>query len=143
VGRLLLYSRQFFPSLWSATFRIAMPHQSLKFGKAQRLTRAAEFRRVREFGRLLRGNLLSLAVLKDALTERLRVGIVTSRKVGAAAVRSRVRRRLREIVRRHQHEIAAGSWIVVISRPSAAGASYQRLEEELLRLARRASILTA
>ena len=122
---------------------MAMPHQSLKFRRAQRLTRASEFRRVRDFGRRLPGNLLSVAVLKDPSPDPLRVGIVTSRKLGAAVVRNRVRRRLREIVRRHQHEIAAGTCMVVIARPSAAAASYHRLEEELLRLARHASILNA
>jgi ribonuclease P protein component len=56
-------------------------------------------------------------------------------------VRNRVRRRLREIVRRHQHELLAGLWLVIVARPAAAGASSAALEEEWLRLARRASIL--
>jgi ribonuclease P protein component len=46
-------------------------------------------------------------------------------------------------VRKHQHEIARGAWIVTIARANAAGATYQQLEAEWLRLARRASILAA
>ena len=57
--------------------------------------------------------------------------------------RNRVRRRLREIVRKHQHEILKGKWIVTIARASAAKASYEQLEGEWLRLAKRASILAA
>ena len=56
-------------------------------------------------------------------------------------MRNRVRRRLREIVRKNQREIADGVWIVTIARVSAAGASYRELEAEWLRLAKRASIL--
>ena len=56
-------------------------------------------------------------------------------------VRNRVRRRLREIVRQHQHDLRQDLWIVVIAKGDAANASYRALEDEWLRLARRASIL--
>jgi ribonuclease P protein component len=70
-----------------------------------------------------------------------RAGFVTSARVGGAVVRNRVRRRLREIVRRHQHELRQGVWFVIIARYEVATASYDALEDEWLRLARRASIL--
>jgi ribonuclease P protein component len=120
-----------------------MPGRSLKLPKTQRLTRESEFKDVRQRGRLVRGDLFSLALLQHKSTGPLRAGIITSRRLGSAVVRNRVRRRLREIVRRHQHEVVTGTWMVVIARPRAASASYQRLEEEWLRLAGRASILTA
>jgi len=67
--------------------------------------------------------------------QTFRVGIITSRKVGTAVVRNRVRRRLREIIRRHQHQIRSGLWIVIIGSTRAARASYAELEHEWLRLA--------
>ena len=70
-----------------------------------------------------------------------RVGFITSGRVGSAVVRNRVRRRLREIVRRHQQELRQGFWFVIIARHEAATATYATLEDEWLRLARRASIL--
>jgi len=70
-----------------------------------------------------------------------RAGFVTSGRLGCAVVRNRVRRRLREIVRRHQDQLRQGFWIVIIARHEAAAASYRELEDEWLRLARRASIL--
>ena len=70
-----------------------------------------------------------------------RAGFVTSRRIGGAVVRNRVRRRLREIVRRHQHEIIPGLWIVLVARAAAAQASSAALEDEWLRLVKRASIL--
>ena len=58
-------------------------------------------------------------------------------------MRNRVRRRLRELVRRHQKEVRANFWIVVIAKSEAACASYHALQDEWLRLAKRASILAA
>ena len=115
----------------------------LGFPKARRLTRAAEFKRVREQGKMARGDLLSLAFLRVGQGGGMRAGFITSRAVGGATVRNRVRRRLREIVRKHQREVASGVWLVTIARGRAAGATYAALEHEWLRLARRTSILAA
>ena len=118
-----------------------MPAKEFSFPKSRRLTRPSEFERVKQNGRVQRGQFVVLSVLQ---TENdFRAGFVTSRAVGSAAVRNRVRRRLREIVRKHQHEIATGIWIVTIARAKAAAATYQQLEGEWLRLAKRASILAA
>ena len=70
-----------------------------------------------------------------------RAGFIASRRIGGAVARNRVRRRLREIVRQHQHELRDGFWIVLVARRDAAKSSYYALEHEWLRLARRASIL--
>jgi ribonuclease P protein component len=115
--------------------------QSLSFPRARRLTRSAEFSRVKSDGRAHRGALLTLGVLETGAAEPARVGFVTSRRVGGAVVRNRVRRRLREIFRQRQHALTPGVWLVVIARPAAAAASYRALEDEWLRLGRRASIL--
>ena len=115
--------------------------RSLAFPKARRLTRAAEFSRVRAEGKAHRGALLMLGVLAAEDEERFRAGFVTSRRVGGAVVRNRVRRRLREIVRRQQHAMRGGFWIVLVARPAAANATYRALEDEWLRLAKRAFIL--
>jgi ribonuclease P protein component len=113
----------------------------LGFPKSRRLTRTSEFQRVRETGGVTRGELLSLGVLLAGDGGKMRAGFVTSRRVGGAVVRNRVRRRLREIVRRHQHRILQGVWIVTMARPRAARATSDALEHEWLRLAKRASIL--
>jgi len=108
----------------------------------RRLKLAREFGRVRNEGRTVRGSLLMLGALQLPGEKIFRVGFVTSRRIGAAVVRNRVRRRLREIVRRRQHELVKGVWLVVIARPSAAAATSATLEKEWLRLARRAGIFS-
>ena len=117
--------------------------RDLRLPKSRRLTRPSEFERVKKEGRSERGTLLVLGVLQSRDGNSLRAGFVTSKRIGGAVVRNRVRRRLREIVRKHQQDLRADLWIVIIARPKAARATYRELEDEWLRLAKRASILAA
>jgi len=103
--------------------------------------RSSEFERVKREGRIRRGKLLTLSMVAVENSGPCRVGFVTGRRLGSAVVRNRVRRRLREIVRKHQHDLREDFWIVLIARRDAADASYLSLEDEWLRLAKRASIL--
>ncbi len=114
---------------------------SLSFPKRRRLTRASEFERIRRDGSVRRGRLLNLSVMPAENSGPFRAGFITSRRLGSAVVRNRVRRRLREIVRKHQHHLRQDFWVVLIARREAASTSYHDLEDEWLRLARRASIL--
>ncbi|MGH8163047.1 MAG: ribonuclease P protein component [Rhodanobacteraceae bacterium] len=113
----------------------------LRFPASRRLKRSREFARVRTEGRTIRGGLLLLGVLELAEESAFRVGFVTSKRVGGAVVRNRVRRRLREIARRHQHEVRDGVWLVVVARPAAARASYAELEAEWRKLADRGNAM--
>jgi len=117
------------------------PPTSFSFSKAQRLTRTSEFERVKRDGSVRHGKLLMLGAAVVENSGVSRVGLITSRRLGNAVARNRVRRRLREIVRRHQHDVRQNFWIVVVAKRDAVKGSYRALEDEWLRLARRASIL--
>ena len=117
------------------------PAALFSFPKARRLTHRSEYERVKRDGITQRGRLLMLNVMLVENSGPWRAGFVTSGRLGRAVVRNRIRRRLREIVRRHQHDLRQGFWFVIIARHEAATASYGALEDEWLRLARRASIL--
>ena len=69
-----------------------------------------------------------------------RFGFVVGRRVSRkAVVRNRVRRRIREAVRRTP---VRGGWdLLFVARPAAADASYQALREVVLDLGRRARVL--
>src|SRR5262249_15925182 len=114
---------------------------SFSFPKTRRLTHRSEYERVKRDGITHHGKILLLNVMQVENSGSWRAGFVTSARLGCAVVRNRVRRRLREIVRRHQHELREGFWFVLIARHGAAIASYGALEDEWLRLGRRASIL--
>ena len=76
-----------------------------------------------------------------ASDEQVRIGLITSRRVGGAVERNRVRRRLREIVRASRGQLKDGVWLALIARQQAASASFEALREEWLTLARRSAIL--
>jgi ribonuclease P protein component len=111
------------------------------FAKAKRLTQPAEFTAVKFQGRAYRGALLILGVVLRKEEKAFRAGFVTSKRIGGAVVRNRVRRRLRDVVRTEQSRLRTGFWFVVVARPAAASATYRELKDEWLRLAERASIL--
>jgi ribonuclease P protein component len=128
----------------SVRTRQVMPEEKrerYRFPRASRLSRAAEFKLVKQAGKSWTGRHLVLGVLAQPDAPRNRVGIVTTRKVGMAVVRNRIRRRIREVFRLHQFDLMSGFWLVTIARPSAATASFRDLERDWLRLAERASIL--
>ena len=114
---------------------------SFSFPKTRRLTHRLEYERVKRNGMTQRGKCLMLNAMPVENSGPWRAGFVTSSRLGGAVIRNRVRRRLREIVRRHQHELRQGVWFVVIARYEAVSVAYAALEDEWLRLARRASIL--
>jgi ribonuclease P protein component len=114
---------------------------SFSFPRTRRLTHRSEFERVKRDGITQRGKFLMLNVVPVEDSGPWRAGFITSGRLGGAVVRNRVRRRLRDIVRRHQHELRQGVWFVMIARHEATSASYSALEDEWLRLGRRASIL--
>ena len=117
------------------------PTGSFSFPKSRRLTKGSEYERVKRDGFTRRGKLLTLNVMAVENSGPCRAGFIASRRTGGAVARNRVRRRLREIVRRHQHGLREGFWIVLVARRDAADANYRALEDEWLRLAKRASIL--
>jgi len=120
----------------------AMPHSpDLSFSKTKRLEKPDEFARVKGQGTTHRGSNMLLGVLVNQEEELFRAGFVTSKRIGNAVVRNRVRRRLRDIVRTLQPRLRKGVWIVVVARPAAARATHRALKDEWLRLAERASIL--
>ena len=114
----------------------------LRFPKSARLFRASEFQRMRRDGAPMHGQFMLLSVLHDAAPGSARIGIITSRRVGGAVERNRVRRRLREIVRADHAHLLPGAWLVVIARSRAVGAEFAELREEWSRLVRRANVLT-
>ena len=108
-----------------------------------RMRRAEDFRRVLRTGRraggsVLAGHLLlangSHAVGCDAAVrsgDPAKVGLIVSRAVGSAVVRNRVKRRLRELMRRRLASLPRGCLLVLRAHPAAAGARQADLAADL------------
>lgn len=113
----------------------------MRLSRQNRLTRSADFRRVREQGRSQAGKFLVLGVLPDENVTGIKAGFITTKRLGHAVIRNLVRRRLRSIVTEIGDDLAPGHLIVTVARPLAASASREALFKEWKWLARRAGIL--
>lgn len=102
------------------------------------LTKRREFVSVFSRGTSIVGGLVVMKTLANELG-LLRYGLVTSRRVGKAVARNRIRRRLREVLRKLP--LKTGWDIVFIARPAAAEAKYADIDKELRRLLSKARLL--
>ena len=74
-------------------------------------------------------------------TDRNRVGLTVSKKLGHAVVRNRIRRRIREVYRLHEDDFCPGWDIVVVARSRAVDAPFSQLTAAYLSLAKKAGLL--
>jgi ribonuclease P protein component len=84
-----------------------------------RLSRSAEFERVYRQGRSTANRHLVLYTFPNASTDRPRLGLSVSRKVGGAVERNRVKRLLREAFARAEGGLRRGQDVVLVARPAA------------------------
>ena len=73
---------------------------------------------------------------KENGSERNRVGISVSKKVGNSVVRHRVKRLIRESYRRQEAEFPRGLDLVIIARPAAKDKSFAEIDSALMHLGR-------
>jgi ribonuclease P protein component len=107
--------------------------------KQLRLRKRKDFDVVFQEGQVLANRLLVFRSVPNQLPHN-RYGFVTSKRVGKAVARNRVRRRLREAVR---SLAARPGWDVVVSaRARAAEADFHELKKAVVSLFDRAGILT-
>jgi ribonuclease P protein component len=105
----------------------------------QYLTRAAQYGLVYNEGRSWVSKLVVMKTLPNEL-EISRYGFSVSRRVGASVVRNRVKRLLREILRRMP--LQPGWDIIFIARSPAAKANYVDLETLVKSLLIRANVIS-
>ena len=70
-----------------------------------------------------------------------RLGVSVSTKLGCAVVRTRVRRRIREIYRLNKAKMLPGYDLIVVARVRAVETDYQKLDHTYLRLLEQLDLL--
>jgi len=105
-----------------------------------RLREDEDFQKVRQEGRSWTQPLMILCVLPNGLSHS-RFGFSVSRRVGRATVRNRVKRMMREAVRRRMSEIPLGQDLVFIARAPIAAAPFPEVEATVERLLLQAGLI--
>lgn len=112
----------------------------MKFSESLKKTKDFQF--IYQNGRSVGNRFLVLYRVRNG-TERNRVGISVSKKVGNSVVRHRLTRLIRESYRLNEEKFVGGLDIVVIARPGAKGRNFFEIESALLHLAGKMKLLQA
>ncbi len=105
-----------------------------------RLRRSADFARLRREGTPHHDKLLLLSVAPNNLPHN-RYGFVTSKALGNAVTRNRVRRQLREAIRQHHPHLRPGHDIVVVGKRPIVGQPFDHIARTVYKLAQRAQLV--
>jgi ribonuclease P protein component len=114
-----------------------MSEVSQKFPKTDRILKRDVFRRVYEEGRKTQFRYFTAFVLSKQ-TDRTRIGITATRKMGNSVERNRARRLVREAFRRNKWLVPQGVDIVINAKRSLVEAAYRDFESEFKTFLQRA-----
>ena len=104
------------------------------------LRSALDFRAIQSDSRSRAHPLLLLRYRRNEL-DRTRYGISTSRKIGSAVVRNRLRRRLRTVLRALDPRVERGWDVLLIARSESASATQAEIAIAVERLLSTASLI--
>lgn len=108
--------------------------------RQRRMRQWGEFQAVRQKGQSTAGKYLVLGKLEDPALDDRRFGLITSKKAGKAVTRNLLRRRFREIIRKWGDHVPQKHMVVTIARWRASQATFQELEADWIRTAKRLKI---
>lgn len=108
-----------------------------------RVKKTREFNVVRAEGRRVAKGCLVANWKAQPPGQTSRLGVITSRKLGNAVVRSRARRLLRETFRLHQNELDPPLTLILVARNSIIGKNLAGVERDFLAVLREARLLGA
>ena len=103
------------------------------FGRERRIRKRADFLRVQKDGAAVRTPHFVLLVARRADDGPARLGIVTTRKIGVAVVRNRIKRLCRESFRLTPEMLPKNIDLVVIAKEGAGTLKLQDVRDEWAR----------
>ncbi len=120
--------------------RVVVQRQT--FRRSERLSKPADFDRVYSDGQKIGSASLAL-FFGPSPSEKTRVGISVSKKMGNAVTRNRIKRLLREAFRLNKHRLKRGYDLLFVARRGVRDMRFREVEAEVLHLLRRGELLAA
>ena len=109
--------------------------------KLYRLTSESDFARVAKSRSSAYEKLLGVKVRENHLSHS-RFGIVVGLKVSKKAPeRNKIKRRIREIIRKHFNDLESGYDVMILGMKQAVGADYSDIETSLLKAFKKVKLL--
>lgn len=114
---------------------------SLGFPRERRIKQGRDFGRAKTLGRRLTQGCLIMNWVDLPAADCSRLGVITSRKIGHAVIRSRARRLLREAFRLNQRCLSKTVDIVLVARNSIVGKGFSEVESDYLAALKKARLI--
>jgi ribonuclease P protein component len=108
--------------------------------RSLRLTRPADFARLRKVGRTFHSKLFILSVAPNDLPNN-RYGFITSKALGKAVVRNRTKRLMREALHQLHPQLIPGFDVVIVGKKAAVGQPFGLVIRTVHRLAQDAELV--
>ena len=104
-----------------------------------RIRQNKDYRRIYSSGKRY-SNRAGLMYLVKTKREPVRIGFVTTKRIGNAVMRNRARRLMKEVYRLHRHELSPHCEAILLAGAFLTTATYSEAEKALLALWRKAGI---
>lgn len=99
---------------------------------ANRLTKKTDFENVRQNGKFVTSKDFTVSFLNKKNKDEPRFGFIVSKKISTSAVdRNRIKRVLRETIRKNIDSMKVGYDIVIIVKPGILHTPHGKLEKEI------------
>ena len=104
-----------------------------------RLRKHADFQRVYAEGRKRRSASMSWFLAAQSVAAGPRVGLTVGKVLGKAHERNRIKRRLRDVLRRHVGQLPAGCDLILHPHRTVLTLEYTKLDAEIVRILQQAN----
>lgn len=109
-------------------------HEARESLASSRLRKHADFQRVYAGGKKRRSTSMSWFMASQSQPAAPRVGLTVGKVLGKAHERNRIKRRLREVLRRHVEMLPAGCDLVLHPHRSVLTIEFSKLDAEIVRI---------
>ncbi len=107
--------------------------------KENKIRKKRDYNNIYKNGKIKHGKYIIVFTKKNILSYN-RFGIVTSKKIGTAVIRNRVKRQIRAIIIKNKEKIKFNYDIVIVTRHNIKNVSFKEIEKDFINALRKAGL---